>query len=907
MRQKTSPLNHGVSRVTTMLPFKSQRHLLTSYSNLSEERERAQNNCIDRVSFDELSRKVDWLVEEVHYLRQIIGTYEKQRRSKSYNNDDQPSKSDRQHEFTGVSTPHYGRIYRPDINRSNSRSSYYDRESESSPFNQPRKNSFNLSTTEQEAIREKRNDIEHKGDTNDFASKMPHYSNLYREKRPSSEFSDSPRRRESDNDVSQNIVPMQEARLQTLFSTTNSINIAETIMLWQHGLNDIPPVIKWSTELKKMYREKIKDWFRVFHLFQTLCNGNIGLFISRYTNSLGHMMSVSQVASMCPNIDAAFESFLNMKSPASEFFPSFPTQEEISEKADKIHVLPRKINGRKVSAKDVIELWENGIGDIPPIKTWSKTQKFKQQSKISRWKKIVDIFKYQCHRDMKKFEEIYTDSHGCLLPVAAITTKFETIYGDELNITSKLMTVTTNDDDRHHDTNVKLPRHEGEGFRKRKHDDSQTPNEISYDDSIFDNQSPPFSTQNIEQISKTKNEDSCTDYKMQGFKSFTATKQTPTGYLTTENMDEIRRHSSSSSVSSRCEMLDRQFRYDSSRSNSFEKEPFRKQSDSDAPSNQTTVLDIKETARQNNENPIVHVVSPSVIIKEEEESSDEVEIIDSRFLGNYDKKTAEFSITFDNQSSPSNSDSETKEFTLDMSPEPIIPENISVLEAIELWKNGSANFKPIKDWSSSKKACNKLAQKIEDIFYIFQNVFKSDYATFKIMCTENNTLLTIDESLAKFSKPLKERTNEIDLCKPTANSMTFDFSHHKTVSANSDVLYLLPRKINGKKVNARDVLQLWYYGLNKIPPVKNWSAQQKSVQQSKISRWKKIVDLYERDYKGDWDLFEKTYSNGNGQLIPITAIIAKREEELLRNTSDGSMVIQYKSYSSQPYDTLTSV
>ena len=44
---------------------------------------------------------------------------------------------------------------------------------------------------------------------------------------------------------------------------------------------------------------------------------------------------------------------------------------------------------------------------------------------------------------MRKFEEIYADGHGCLLPVAAITNRFETLYGDELNITSKLMTVPT--------------------------------------------------------------------------------------------------------------------------------------------------------------------------------------------------------------------------------------------------------------------------------------------------------------------------------------------------------------------------------------------------------------------------------------------------------------------------------
>lgn len=123
------------------------------------------------------------------------------------------------------------------------------------------------------------------------------------------------------------------------------------------------------------------------------------------------------------------------------------------------------------------------------------------------------------------------------------------------------------------------------------------------------------------------------------------------------------------------------------------------------------------------------------------------------------------------------------------------------------------------------------------------------------------------------------------------SSMTFDFSHHKTISQSTDSLYLLPRKINGRKVSAKDVLQLWYHGLNKIPPVKHWSPQQKAVQQSKISRWKKIVELFEQEFSGDWDKFHKHFSNSLGQLLPITAIIAKHEEES-RSMTETSLLQQ---------------
>ena len=75
---------------------------------------------------------------------------------------------------------------------------------------------------------------------------------------------------------------------------------------------------------------------------------------------------------------------------------------------------------KKVSALDVIYFWENGLGDMPPVCQWSPAEKATQRSKVSRWSKIVDIFKYECGGDIRQFEEKYKDDRGELMPITTI-------------------------------------------------------------------------------------------------------------------------------------------------------------------------------------------------------------------------------------------------------------------------------------------------------------------------------------------------------------------------------------------------------------------------------------------------------------------------------------------------------
>ena len=589
---------------------------------------------------------------------------------------------------------------------------------------------------------------------------------------------------------------------ELLCSIPEDITIAEVVILWERGMNDVPPAVEWDAQSKTKNREKLEIFFKVYHIFRVVCKSDLSLFASQYTDNLGRMKSPEYVASLCPDVSEAFETFLQVSKP-----------QVFDLSIDKLYTLPRKINGRKVSAKDVIQLWEFGMGDVPPIKSWTKAQKFKQQSKISRWKKIVDIFKYQCNSDMRKFEEIYTDSHGCLLPVAAITNKFETLYGDELNITSKLMTVST--------TEQQQQQQQQQHFQQQQEHQQHDLHHIQQVNDEANNRKRKIT------------EDSLSD------------GDSTNGYHTQAPFDEDDHEQNIS------------------------------------PSLPPLLL------------PATSVRSPHKLVKVE----DETHSVSSNQESACPLKTSENltpvigtdkSIIYEDQSSPSSINSTTNEeaherkYKRSTSIIYILPDTFTIKEAIMFWDTGSREFPPVKTWTHVQNSIQQdLILKIEKLYEIFVEHFHRDIdALLSNVCDTNGEELPIEQFINNYTHQDARKI-------PNANSMTFDFSHHKTISQCTDALYLLPRKINGRKVSAKDVLQLWYHGLNKIPPVKQWSPQQKAVQQSKISRWKKIVELFEQDFAGDWDKFKMHYSNSLGQLLPITAIISRHEEESRSMTEGG--------------------
>lgn len=792
MREHYTTLRDFFEDHSVMLPYKNH-NFIRSY----EERERTtqsgnERSCVDMSAFAELSRKVDWLVDEVRHLKQTLLSYER-RELERLNYERYEQRGGERLPRERLATPH-DRVETREI------PSYYERSINYPENMQERENMAQPHSSVTYGRHDERVLHEHENESRlsrprtfpyEVLSKSDHDSH-YSSDSPVSNSSRSERVRSSSDNA---IVIHRDSNTGSFQSIADDINIAEIILLWQRGMNDIPPIISWPPEQKLRHRNKLEEWFRVYHLFRVSCHGDIGRFISQFTDSKGKMMTASHVAGLCPDVTASCEMFLHSR--------------EVEDQADtphdpnstKVYILPRKINGRKVSAKDVIQLWEHGMGDIPPIKLWTKAQKFKQQSKISRWKKIVDIFKYQCHSDMRKFEEIYTDSHGCLLPVAAITTKFETIYGDELNITSKLMTVSTLPG---------TPTHTGGRNLKRSIDSQSEEDEIA---------------------NKISNKFHIEGHSLPGPPSLIRKSTSPPSLLEKKSLTEKEK---------------------------------------------TSEVDTKELT-----------VTPKVEVVDEDYVAAEVDKSSFHPFGQQlSSKSSGYS--FDGQSSPSNSESEVNESDMRSKSDSFnevytIPTSASLADLIRFWDKGFTDFPPIKTWTREQKDSQReFITDIEKLFFIYDQTFKRDMNAFNDACVkEDGQPMSFEDVFSKFNQAFQEQhTVETNtLSSTSASSMTFDFSHHRTISQSTDALYLLPRKINGRKVSAKDVLQLWYHGLNKIPPVKQWSPQQKAVQQSKISRWKKIVDLFEHDFSGNWERFEKHFSNNLGQLIPITAIIAKHEEE----------------------------
>ena len=103
---------------------------------------------------------------------------------------------------------------------------------------------------------------------------------------------------------------------------------------------------------------------------------------------------------------------------AREFGYENPHQMHIGSFDDHLNQIP--ILPEKVTAAEVIHFWNFGTKEIPPIRTWTNAQKIPQKSKISRWKKIVQIFEEKCDDDWSKFVNDYNDEDAKLMSVSKI-------------------------------------------------------------------------------------------------------------------------------------------------------------------------------------------------------------------------------------------------------------------------------------------------------------------------------------------------------------------------------------------------------------------------------------------------------------------------------------------------------
>ena len=249
------------------------------------------------------------------------------------------------------------------------------------------------------------------------------------------------------NDEDGSIEPPEEK--PQIYTLPENATALDVINLWKHGTDQIPPIHKWSASQKLPQKSKISRWRKLMAIFDEKCNGDLEKFKAAYKDINGKIMPVSAILSKHKEDDSVNDSNSDANIPGES--QSTVSIHDIIEggrdnlilpgscqtgKSRHVYVLPKRINRRKVSALDVIRIWEQGLGNIPPVSSWNPVQKMKQQSKISRWKKIYDIYKIDCHGSFDEFFEKFADEKGDVMSIAAILLRYEKPHSSSESDTS---------------------------------------------------------------------------------------------------------------------------------------------------------------------------------------------------------------------------------------------------------------------------------------------------------------------------------------------------------------------------------------------------------------------------------------------------------------------------------------
>lgn len=782
------------------------------------------------------------------------------------------------------------------------------------------------------------------------------------------------------------------------FLKSESVSAVDVIYLWEHGTDEMLPIRMWDEAQLSRGGEVIKSWHQIITLFKEGCGGNLEMFVDKYSNADGKLMSVSDILAVSQKLIvgngvykagseitqsspiASNNNNLERTSPSrstlNAAMTQFPANVFKAEPGTPLYTLPRKINGQKVSAKDVIRIWEEGFGSIPPVKLWIPNQKLKQQSKISRWKKIVDIFKSECNGNMKMFEHRYSNECGILLPIAAIITKYEQCQPgiDSMkqptmsNINQSVFNVSQTTVNVRQPSAMKneFPREDADrywGSYKRLYELGK---EWDYKKAQSCSDRRAFTIRQVENWQRNSIQSSA-DRRHKSLSSLSegqrevrtsingrhdSTRSCPDQQqLHKKNNAKIpeaasssviRVNASDSTINNKSGALSRQSNdFDNKNSTVSlkgynavrgvdlgvpqknhlhtmedldESSPVPESENSDTSSNRD--IDITGTESSVSVAPSECYGLPNDYVDSNEDKLEKAHYSMSSISGISQSQRSRQSSTNSSEiprEEPKSvimferdgCDATTSSTATNVrnSSCTVLPESDDPFEVIKLWETGSENCPPIRflDVNDDEMRHSRLVawRKFIDIFNYHCNSDKQILA--QKYSDEQGRLLRVSEILHLFEAthllhPLEPQRSPIQDSLPATrpavpykpNPPMLDMNR-----ANPDTnVYILPRKINGHKVSARDVIHIWHHGLKHVPPVGTWLPQQKVRQQSKISRWKKIVEIFEVDCNGDMQRFEAKYSSKMGDLLPIAAIISKYEAE--KSTLDSGMCVNIK-------------
>lgn len=498
---------------------------------------------------------------------------------------------------------------------------------------------------------------------------------------------------------------------------------------------------------------------------------------------------------------------------------------------------------RRVSAKEVLNLWEHGCEEFPPLKDWTPTQKLKQQSKISRWKKLVDIFKLHYHGDMKKFEESFSDNKGEILPVTTILSLYETQQ------TPAFLGKNNSD-------------HEGAvAFSKEKVDAQDVDEDFKKEiRKSVDSELEDYEGTDVNREPTKVGEDNSMAQPSAEVRYFLPRKVTPNDIVRLweegcEEFPPVCQWSRAQKIGQETKI----FRWRKIA------EIFNK----DCNRNWDTFY-----AKYSNDRGHLLAIS-SIIAKYDAENATTGPIFDipearSRLSTSVDEQDETESGEMSPSAAPSNGASGVKLESLSPGEgsSHILPRKVTAKDIIKLWETGYGDLPPLHKWTPAQKAGQRSKfSRWTKIYDIYKYHCKGDLSLFESKFSdERGELYPVTTIVAMFDA----WESPSSLSSPFAVALP----GQKTGEGTESEIYQLPRK-----VTAKDVVQLWEEGCELFPPVNKWPKIHKVGHETKLFRWKKIVDIFRKDCGGSWEKFEERFSNAKGELLPISAILSKYDLE----------------------------
>ena len=636
---------------------------------------------------------------------------------------------------------------------------------------------------------------------------------------------------------------------EQFFTLPRRATARDIIRLWEEGSRVLPPVKNWSPAQKMKVQSKLARWKKIIDILKTDCSGDMTLFEEKYSNGNGDLLPVTTILALHENqLSSQFlskgfsnvkQNTIELKSPAgckNDFANDVSVEGDCSQEAavpDNVatnrYVLPRK-----VTARDVVHLWDVGCDDFPAIGTWSKAQKIGQETKIFRWKKIVDLFKIDCNSDWDMFCERYSNEKGELLPLATILAKHEAMYAQDHVIPEKQPPVTTRNHATPVATLVATPTKPA----------TKCSPPVTPKPSTTPKGTTPTASESQKFEKSPRDPDAVTlPRKVTAFEVVRYWTDGCETFGPVKDWTRAQKMGQETKIS-RWKKIYEIFRFQCCRDWDEFCRRYTNQRGELLPI--ATIL-----AKYEAENPIG---APSYKQHENESHENITPGFASQVIG----ESCATTFTDNGYTLPQAVDID---IIVTDAGEYELPEQLTAVQALSLWEHGTEQVPPMRNWSEEQTKQPELFDSIRRVAEVFERDCGSHFRRFLDRFSDTDGELLPINGIVYSSH-----------CRKYSPFFT-EFQKNVKQSRSRGEQYELP-----KRVGAKEIVWLWDHGCRDFPPVKTWSSAQKLRYTTKLSRWRKIADIFHDKCDNNWRIYEEKYSNANGELLALSTVISMQDE-----------------------------